>query len=232
MKEGILSDLNLSNNKIIAVIPAHNEEKYIFEVVKKAKQYVNEVIVVNDNSYDNTANIARNAGAMVITHDVNLGLGATLKTGCEAALILGANVIITLDGDGQHDPDEIPILLKKLYSSNSDFVLGERPFDNNMPIVKKVGNIFFQRFSKQMFQMNFNDTQSGYRVFTIEAYKKIKWDSMDYKVASEILINVKKHNINHSSEEIKTIYHENQKGTTPIDGLKIAYHIIKMRLKN
>ncbi len=218
-----------TKQKIIAVIPAHNEEKYIQKVVEETKKYADEVIVVDDASKDNTGNIARNAGAVVLRHEVNLGLGATLKTGCDAALILDADLIITLDGDGQHDPKDIPDLLKKLKETNSDIIFGEREFNENMPVVKKTGNKFFHEFSKDIFGIKIRDTQTGFRIFSSDAYKKIRWKSSDYAVASEILINTEENKLKYTSEKIKTIYYENQKGTTIIDGIKIANKMLDLK---
>jgi len=219
------------NKKIIAVIPAHNEEKYIFDVVKETKKYADQVIVVDDASCDKTSMLAKKAGAMVLRHVVNLGLGGTLKTGCDAAILLNAKIIVTLDGDGQHDPSELPKITARLVSGEVEAVFGERPFSKNMPFVKKMGNHFFHLFSKNIFGIKVRDTQTGYRAFTAEAYKKIRWESADYAVASEMLINAEKHKLNYVPQEIKTIYHEDQKGTTILDGLKIANKMIKLKFK-
>src|SRR3989338_7013296 len=167
--------LNSKNEKkVIAVIPAYNESKYIFNVVKEAKKHVDQVIVVDDASSDNTGLLAKKAGALVLRHPINLGLGGTLKTGCDAAILLNANIIVTLDGDGQHD-------------------------------LKKIGNRLFHRFSKHIFGIKVRDTQTGFRAFTSEAYKKMRWKSSDYAVASEMLINAEKHNLKYAPFKIETI---------------------------
>jgi len=222
------SDSN-KKKKIFAIIPVYNEEKYLKEVIEKTKKYVDEIIVVDDASSDLSSKIAKENGARVIRHVVNLGLGASLKTGCDAALKLGADIIITLDGDGQHDPDEIPKLLKKFNEEKLDIVFGERCFDENMPFVKKTGNKFFDKFSKKLFNTKLKDTQTGFRVFSSETYKKIRWESSDYAVASEILINIERKKLNYGSEKIKTIYHDNHKGTTIIDGIKIANKMLNLK---
>jgi glycosyltransferase involved in cell wall biosynthesis len=225
------SDL-LINKKVIAVIPARNEEKYISEVIKETKKYVNHVIVVNDASTDKTAKIAKEAGAIVLSHVFNLGLGGSLKTGCDAAIKLRADIIITLDGDGQHDPSEIPKLLKKQEDTGADAIFGERPFNKKMPFTKKLGNKFFQVFSKKIFGIKVRDTQTGFRLFTNKAYKLIRWKSSDYAVASEMLINAEKHKLKYFPQEIKTIYHENEKGTTVLDGINIANKMLKLKFDN
>jgi glycosyltransferase involved in cell wall biosynthesis len=219
----------MAKPKVIAVIPAHNESNHISKVVKETRKYVSQVIVVDDASTDNTSELAKKAGAIVLRHPINLGLGGTLKTGCDAAIILGARVIVTLDGDGQHDPTEIPKIVKPILSGNVDAVFGERPFNNKMPFVKKAGNIFFQFYSKYIFGIKVRDTQTGYRAFTSEAYKKIRWSSTNYAVASEMLINAEKHNLDYAPQEVKTIYHDDYKGTTILDGIKIAGRMLQLK---
>jgi len=222
----------MKGKKIFAVIPAHDEKKYISGVVKKTKQYVDEVIVVDDASSDNTKELAEKEGAIVLRHVINLGLGGTLKTGCEAALLLGADVMITLDGDGQHNPEEIPKLLRKLEKDNLDLVIGERLFNENMPFMMRLGNTFFQSYLKKLFSIKIRDTQSGFRVFTSTAYPKLRWNSPDYGVASEILINAEKNNVNYASEEITTIYNDDYKGTTVFDGLKTANKMFSLKINS
>jgi glycosyltransferase involved in cell wall biosynthesis len=218
-----------NKEKIIAVIPAHNEEKYIGDVVKKTKKYVSKVIVVDDASTDKTGEIAKKEGAIVLRHIVNLGLGGSLKTGCEAACELNTDIIVTIDGDGQHDPDEIPKLISVIKEKKVDAVFGERPFNKKMPFVKKIGNQLFYLISKYLFKIKVKDTQTGYRIFTSNCYRKIKWDSNDYAVASEILINCEKNKLKYISCEVKTIYYENQKGTTILDGIKILIKMLKFK---
>jgi len=218
------------NPIIIAVIPAHNEEKHIEQVINQTKQHVNHVIVVDDASTDNTAKIAEKENAVTIKHIINLGLGGTLKTGCDAALLLGADIIVTLDGDGQHDPKEIPELIKPILKKEAEAVFGQRAFDEKMPFAKKLGNRFFHRFSRHFFRIKVKDTQTGFRAFTSEAYKKIRWKSRDYAVASEMLINAEKNRVNYAGHTVKTIYHDTHKGTTPIDGLKIAGKMLGLKV--
>ena len=216
--------------KTIAVIPAHNESQHIFEVVSKTKKYVDEVIVVDDASSDNTGELAKKAGAIVLRHVVNLGLGGTLKTGCEGALLRKADIIVTLDGDGQHDPEEILSLIKDIKEGRVDAVFGQRAFDKNMPFVKKVGNSFFGTFSRGLFGIKVRDTQTGFRAFTSDAYKKLRWKSADYAVASEMLINAERNKVRYKGKEVRTIYHDGYKGTTLLDGAKIAGKMINIRL--
>lgn len=216
--------------KTIAVIPAYNEGKTIARVVKNTKKYVDRVIVVDDFSKDNTSYVAKEAGALVLRHPVNLGLGSSLKTGCEAALRLNGEVIITLDGDGQHDPKEIPKLVGLLEDEDLDIVFGRRPYDKKMPIVKKLGNWGIDTTSRVLFGIDVKDTQSGFRAFTADAYEKIKWDSQKYAVSSEIVMNAGKKKLRYANAVVKTIYLDEFKGTTVINGARIITQMMIWRM--
>lgn len=216
---------------LFAVIPARNEEDHLEDVIRETMRYVEKVIVVDDASRDRTGEIAEKAGALVLRHIVNLGLGGSLKTGCDAASLLGAKAIVTLDGDGQHDPSEIPKLVKTMKKNNADAVFGERRFNKNMPLMKKVGNHFFHLYSKLFFGIKVKDTQTGFRLFTAEAYKKIRWTSRDYAVASEMLINAENSGVKYVPQEVRTIYHDDYKGTTILDGLKIANKMLRIKFR-
>jgi glycosyltransferase involved in cell wall biosynthesis len=128
--------------KIAAVIPCLNTENTIGEVVRRTKEYVNEVIVVDDGSSDMTAIVAQYAGAMVIRHDHNQGKGAAMKTG---AANIKADILVFIDGDGQHDPDNIPALLRPILEGKADFVIGSRFLRGSrasyVPIGRKTTNI-------------------------------------------------------------------------------------------
>ncbi len=112
--------------KIVAVIPCLNEEHFISDVVFKTIKHVDKVIVIDDGSKDSTALLARDAGAKVISHTFNQGAGAATRTGFEAAIKYGADIVVTLDGDGQHNPDEIPLIVKPLLDGKADLVIGSR----------------------------------------------------------------------------------------------------------
>lgn len=218
-----------SLKKLIVVIPAYNEEEHIAKVVKDTKKYVDKVIVIDDASTDKTGELAKKAGAIVLRHEINLQKGAALRTGCKAAIMLGADSIITLDGDGQHDPHEIPKLIKKL--NRYDLVIGARKFDKNMPFTSKLGNFILSKLSQILFKNKIKDSQTGFRAFNIKIYPKILWESSDYGIETEMIKNINKHNISHSEVEIQTIFNDSYKGTTPLDGIKIVLNMLQWRLK-
>ena len=160
-----------------------------------------------------------------------MGLGFTLATGCEAAIKRGASIIIHVDGDGQHNSSEIPKLVRTLIDTKVDIVFGCRPQDKTMPFVKKLGNEIIYQMSRLMFKIDVKDTQTGFRCFRSDVYDKIKWKSSRYAVASEIVKNVGLNKLKYKEIEIKTIYLDNYKGTTIIDGIKIVIDMILWRFK-
>ncbi|MCR4394619.1 MAG: glycosyltransferase family 2 protein, partial [Dehalococcoidales bacterium] len=131
-----------SKLRIIAAIPCYNTQKYIADVVSRTLKYVDEVIVVDDGSDDMTALEASAAGASVIRHNVNQGKGAAMKT---AANYAESDIIVFLDGDGQHNPDEIPELVSPLLQGRADFVIGSRYLSGSMklsaPFLRKIANL-------------------------------------------------------------------------------------------
>jgi glycosyltransferase involved in cell wall biosynthesis len=112
-----------SRPTVSAVIPAYNEEETVGEVVAQTLRHVDEAIVVDDGSSDDTAMVARNSGAIVVRNEVNKGVLESLKTGFKSAK---GEILVTLDADGQHDPDEIPGLLEPILDDRVDLVLGTR----------------------------------------------------------------------------------------------------------
>ncbi len=215
--------------KIVAVIPAYNEKEHIAKVVKETKKYVDKVIVVDDASTDKTGELAKKAGAIVLRHEINLQKGATLRTGCEVAIMFNADSIITLDGDGQHDPHEIPKLIRKLDKYN--LVIGSREFNKNMPLTAKIGNFFLSKLSQVLFKNKIKDSQTGYRAFNTKIYPKILWKSSGYGIETEMIRNINRHNLSHIEVDVQTIYNDDYKGTTPLDGIKIALNMLQWRVK-
>jgi glycosyltransferase involved in cell wall biosynthesis len=218
------------------VMPAHNEQKYIGKVLNDTKKYVKNIVVVDDGSSDDTCAIAKRYTPYVISHKVNLGKGAALKTGCEYILwkisnserLKKRNFIIFMDSDGQHKPKDIPRLLEKM--KNKDIVFASRNIDENMPLVMRFGNYVINTVSKILFKIDINDSQSGFRAFDALLYEKIKWKSSDYSVESEIIANAGKHKLKYSEIFIDTIYNDKYKGTTVWDGVRIVYTMFILKM--
>lgn len=212
----------------IALIPAYNEEKTIAEVIAKTKSYVEQVIVIDDGSVDATSQEAARAGAIILKHKVNLGKGAALKTGCEYALQQGAQKIVVLDADGQHDPTEIPKFIEAL--EQHEVVFSYRQVPDSMPLMMRFCNSFINRALRIIYNVNIQDSQCGYRAFTAASYPKIRWDAQDYYVETEMILLVGKKRLKHTSISIETIYADKYKGTTVLDGVKIVAKMIGGKL--
>ena len=216
--------------KTYIVIAAYNEEKTISNVIKDIKkQGYNNIVVVDDGSKDKTYKIAKKENIIVLKHIINLGKGAAIKTGCEYSIKRGAEILILMDADGQHEPKEIPKFLEKI--KKTDIVFGYRKFNKNMPKILKIGNLGLNLFTKLLFKINLRDTQSGYKAIKTRIYKKIKWASNDYSMETEIIAKVGKNKLKYSQIPIKTIYLDKSKGTTIKEGIKILKNMIKWKIK-
>ena len=210
--------------KTVIVIPAHNEEKTVASVVKKCRKY-GTVIVVNDASNDSTEKMAKEAGAIVITHKRNKGLGGALRTGFSKALQLKADIIITLDADGQHVPEDIPKFIEKI-NEGYVFVLGERDL-HRYPLVKKVGNFFLNRATNLVCRTKLSDTESGFRAFTGDALKKMVLDAEKYEIATEIVKEVGRNRLKTANVPVDVPFYV--KGVGVVDGIKNFLFLIKRR---
>ena len=214
--------------RVTAVIAAKDEEKYIRKVVLETKKYVDSVIVVDDGSIDKTTEESFNAGAIVLTHPINLGKGSAIRTGCEYAVENGTDTIILIDADGQHKPKEISILLKKL--GKNDIVFGIRKQKKTMPQILKFGNYMINKITRVLYGIYIPDTQCGFRVFKARVYEKIKWNADDYSMESEMIANVGKQGLKYTFANVSTIYSDKYKGTTILDGFKIVFNMLWWRL--
>ena len=213
-----------------AVIPARNEEKNIAAIVKKTRKYLDKVIVIDDGSNDKTKEQAEKAGAIVLRHLVNLGKGAALKTGCNFAVEKGAKSIVVLDADAQHNPEDIPRFVEKL--KKYDIVFGCRKTSRKMPAVLRFGNWFISNVVRGLYGVSLNDTQCGFRAFSSEAYKKIRWNAPDYSMESEMIAKAGKQRLKYVQIPIETIYSDKYKGTTILDGMKIVLNMIWWKVFN
>jgi len=191
----------------IIVIPAFNEEKTIAKVIEKSLNYADKVVVVDDGSDDKTSIIAKNQGAEVFKHCINLGLGAALITGFKAALKFGADVVITLDADGQHNPREVPKLVKEI-KKGYQFVIGSRMKKGlaEMPFLRYFYNLIANVVTFLFYGVWSSDSQSGLRAFSKKALKNMGLKSQKMEVSSEFFGEVKKHNLKFKEIKIRPIY--------------------------
>ena len=179
---------------IIAAIPAYNEENTIAKVLVETANYADKIIVADDGSTDLTTEIADRLGAHVVRHEKNLGYGAAIKTCFTTARSLDVDVLITLDADGQHDPDEIPIFLESLNKHKADVVIGSRFITKTgeIPMMRKIGIRFLNFITNKVGDIEVSDSQSGFRAYSRKAIESINPTGDNMGVASEILLDLKK----------------------------------------
>lgn len=177
----------------MACIPAFNEERTIAKVVLAAKAFVDEVIVVDDGSTDSTGQIAGALGAKVIRHSRNMGKGEAMRSLFSACRDLGADFMVTLDGDGQHEPAEIPLLVDPLKRNEADIVIGARFHDGNtgIPAHRRVGNKLLNAVTIS----GVSDTQSGFRAYSRKAVQALRPSESGMGVDSEILMDASKNGL-------------------------------------
>lgn len=210
---------------VAIVIPAYNEEKTVASVVKAAKKY-GDVIVVDDCSGDRTFQEAKKAGAFVIRHETNGGLGKSLRTGFTKALKMQGDVVITLDADGQHDPDDIPNFLEKM-ENGYDFVIGRRDL-SKYPFVKRFGNFFLNAATNLVAGTSLKDTESGFRAIRGGALGKMRLKARRYEIAVDIVYEVGRLKLKTSSVPVRSPVYVGGVGVW--DGVKNFFYLLKRRL--
>ena len=179
------------NRRTLAIIPCYNEEPTVGSVVLKAKNHVDRVLVIDDGSKDDTARIARKAGASVIIHKLNRGKSYAIKTGFKYAINRGYDFVVTIDGDGQHNPDEIPLVLTSIVNNGSDISIGYRTGSNTeMPIWRRMGKRVLDYATSMGSGGYVTDSQCGFRAFNKTAVKGLlhKLNGGAFTVESEQLI--------------------------------------------
>ena len=210
-----------------AVIPAYNESSRIAAVVKGALPHVDKVVVVDDGSADDTAAVARAAGAIVLRHPENCGAGAATMTGIEAARRMGAVSIVTLDADEQHDPNEIPALLEAL-GTDVDIVFANRfGQKNKIPFIRRVFNGIGNLVTLAATGMWISDSQCGYKAFGHRAVREINLRMNGFEFCTEIVRETVQRKWKYAVIPVKVLYSEYTlaKGQSFADGAKTALTI-------
>ena len=175
--------------EIVAAIPCFNTGPYIADVVSRARKYVDRVIVVDDGSSDGTGAAAEAAGAEVISHPVNLGYGGAIQACAEAARAKDADILITLDGDGQHNPDEIPRLLAPILHEGADLVIGSRFItdEHNAPRHRRFGISVITFLWNFCSRVQVYDAQSGFRAYSREMLQQLHLSERGMSISIETL---------------------------------------------
>jgi len=197
--------------KTVAVIPAYNVEKTIAGVIRNTKKFVDDVIVINDGSTDNTGLLAEKLGVILLNHPTNQGLGYALRTGFKEALIRGYDIVVTLDSDGQHDPEDIERLIRRLQENRVDLIIGSRMINrvewSNFPRHRLLGNLILTFVTNLAVGRKVTtDSQSGYRVIKREVLEEMDLIGKTMEIASEIIFEAGKNGFKIDEVPIKATY--------------------------
>lgn len=199
------------------IIPTYNEAKTIAGIIKQIRAQNLDVVVIDDGSQDNTSLLAQENGAVVIKNTSNQGKGASLIRGFDYALNNNFDTVITMDGDGQHLPNEIPYFVGWAQNSGNYIFIGNRMTKtNNMPWIRAFTNQFMSWFISVIAKQRIPDTQCGFRLIKKEALKNIQLKTSRFETESEILIKASHKGYKIESLPIGTIYNKEKSQINPV----------------
>lgn len=217
---------------IIAGIPAYNEEKTIAKVILLAQKHVDMVVVCDDGSSDFTSEIAQRLGAVVTRHERNLGYGSAVKTLFRKAKEMNADVLLTLDADGQHDANEIPSLIQPIAEDKADVVVGSRFINsnNNVPTYRRWGIKFLTKLSNGYGKRELSDAQSGFRAYNKKVIRKLNPSVNGMGVSAEILMKARENGLRIAEVPVEVNYHGLETSThNPVKhGLSVLATILRL----
>ena len=214
-------------HRVVVVVPAYNEERFIGSVILKILQFPVVLIVVDDGSTDNTAFIAQAAGAQVLQHEHNKGKGESLNTGIREARHMDPEVVVVLDGDGQHLVREIPNLVRPILEEGADIVVGSRYLKktSQVPTHRFLGHWFFNKLTSFASRVTVSDSQSGYRAFSSRVFNGDLFQSAGFAVESEMQFLAHEHGLRVTEVPVTIQYLDKpkrsvmQQGATVLNGI-------------
>ncbi|AKM79457.1 MAG: Glycosyl transferase family 2 [Candidatus Beckwithbacteria bacterium GW2011_GWB1_47_15] len=222
--------------KIILILPALNEASVIGQTLQGVKRVAknlpgkSEIVVVNDGSKDKTAAVAKKFGATVLSHKINRGLGASLSTGLKYARMQQADFAVTLDSDGQHDPEDIKKIIRPLIAGEADIVIGSRLLEpqGRMPLLRQINNRLFNLFTLLIFGMYTTDSLSGFRGFSKPAIDKLELKTERMEVSNEFFSEIKRNKFRFTEVPIQVIYtpYSIRKGVRPGNVFAIIFRLL------
>jgi glycosyltransferase involved in cell wall biosynthesis len=218
---------------VVAAIPCHNEEQSIAGIVRSVQEHVHQVVVVDDGSSDDTGKTAEAAGALVVRHDCNQGPGVAYRSCLEAGRELAADVLVTLDGDGQHLPEELPRVLAPLLREEADLVIGSRFLDHyEIRRYRKFGIDVITWLYNLGSPVKVADAQSCFRAYSRRALDALSISEKGFGFSVELLVQAREHGLTIREVPISCIYHPDSHSQNPVlHGLTVALMVVKHRLR-
>ena len=214
--------------RVCVVIPTYNESKTIAGLIQQARSLGFEVVVIDDGSSDNTADIAATCKAQVLRNVKNLGKGAALAKGYNFALAQGFDAVISMDGDGQHSCADLAVFMRKAESSGCGVIVGNRmAIIKQMPWLRVATNRFMSRLISKITGQYIPDTQCGFRLIKKDLLRKLNLSTSKYETESEILIQAARLGFKIESVPVRTIYSGQKSRINPfVDSLRFLRFII------
>jgi glycosyltransferase involved in cell wall biosynthesis len=228
-----------AKQRVAVIIPAYNESTVIADVIKgvnallKKQSFDYEIVVVDDGSADNTGEVARNAGAKVITHILNTGSGGATACGLSYADRCCFDAAATIDADGQHRPQDLLAGISIMLQNDVDLLIGSRLINSDgMSRVKILGNKGLSFVTYLLFGVNSTDSQSGLRIFSKRALRDLKWKTSGYEFCSEMLWRAKQQHLKIDEYPIEAIYtdYSKNKGQNNWNAFNIIKSLLRRRI--
>ena len=220
---------------VIAVIPCYNEGRFIGDVVRRATPYVDQVIVIDDGSVDDTSQAAMAAGAWVVNHEKKKGYGTAARTCLQAARAENADIVVTLDGDGQHRPEEIPRLIAPIFGGEADLVIGSRFFEDraSMPRYRQFGIGVITWLFNIGSKAKVSDAQSGFRAYSGRLLDALRLTEKGFGFSIEVLMEAREKGFRFTEVPVSCLYHKASSSANPVThGLGVALTAMELRLRS
>ncbi len=219
--------------KICVLIPSYNEARTIGHILRELRKRNLAAYVIDDGSTDDTALIAKLEGAVVVKHKKNKGKGASLREGFSHILKKDFEAVLIMDGDNQHEIDDINNFLKKMEETNADIVIGNRMLDTaSMPQARIYTNKFMSSLISRISGRYIPDSQCGFRLIKKEVLQAVKLESSKYETETELVVKAARKGFKIESVPIKTVYQDEKSRINPIvDTIRFIALIVRLALR-
>jgi glycosyltransferase involved in cell wall biosynthesis len=219
--------------KTCLLLPAYNVSRTVKRVIREANLFVGDIIVIDDGSRDETAEIALACGAIVLKHPQNCGKGMALRTGFDYAIRAGYQLIFTMDSDGQHNPSDLPRFLDHFRLVDSDILIGGR-FENRaaMPLHRRLNNRLISTVGSALCGQHVPDFQSGYRLIKAEVLKAVSLKTERYETESELLIKASRLGFRIESIPIRSVYGDEISHIKPLREMRLFTKLLISSLRD